>query len=314
MYQEIKNGESVTLQDILELFEGYLVNLNQSYKTNNIEPGASNKAQGQQPSAAELSTKISIASPNSIPPKDSGYKVELDDLRGGFRQSDFSITDLKEAWNLYSQIPAERIPVFLDVAEEGKFKTWIEDLEATGLLMLESGSLRITAMLFLMIYVSVLQDKTPDKLEKIDNGVITLLYCCGSYDQIHGIGLLYESLVAQLLRTSYEFDTELFRRENIKKAFEGDVDHLALLLPDLLGQLPEKMPVLCMIEGIDYYEAQKEETIYHCICQLTHLSEYPTTMKAKFKILVTSKPGTQTVNRLTESGGLYEHNTISTEY
>ena len=89
--------------------------------------------------------------------------------------------------------------MFLDVVEEGKFKTWIEDLEPTGLLILESGSLRITSMLFLMIYESVLQDKTPDKLENIDNGVITLLCCCGSYDQIHGISLLYESLMAQLL-------------------------------------------------------------------------------------------------------------------
>jgi hypothetical protein len=169
-------------------------------------------------------------------------------------------------------------------------------------------------MLLLMIYVSVLEDKTPDKLENIDNGVITLLYCCGSYDQMHSINLLYESLVAQLLRTSYGFDTKYFRLENIKIAFEVDVDHLALLLSDLLAQLPEKRIVLCMIEGIDYYEAQNYLTIYHCIRQLTHLYQDLTTMKARFKILVTSKPGTQTVNRLTELGGLYEHNTILTEY
>jgi hypothetical protein len=36
MYQKIKNGEQgVGLQETLELFEGYLVNLNQRHKTNN---------------------------------------------------------------------------------------------------------------------------------------------------------------------------------------------------------------------------------------------------------------------------------------
>lgn len=36
MYQKIKNGElGIALQESLGLFEGYLVNLNQSYKTNN---------------------------------------------------------------------------------------------------------------------------------------------------------------------------------------------------------------------------------------------------------------------------------------
>lgn len=122
-----------------------------------------------------------MASPKSISNKDSEFRVELKHLRRHFRKLDFFISDLKNAWDLHSQIPTKRIGVFIDVVKEDKLKTWIEDLESTRLLILESVSanLHITPMLLLMIYISVLQGKTPDKLENIDNGVMTLLFCCG---------------------------------------------------------------------------------------------------------------------------------------
>lgn len=168
-------------------------------------------------------------------------------------------------------------------------------------------------MLLLMINISVLRDKTPDKLGNIDNGVMTLLFCCSAYDQTNAICLLYESLIAQLLRTSYDFNTEHMRQENFKKAFEGDVDHLESLFSELLSQLPEKTLVLCMFQGLDNYGEENDDATFRLVHHLTNLSVNLVNMKAKFKILVTSKPGTQTVKRLTESGGLYEHNTILTE-
>ena len=121
---------------------------------------------------------------------------------------------------------------------------------------------------------------------------------------------MYRSLITQLLEIEFKFNTKSLSETAFEVASEGNLYGLGSLFSSLMSQLPEGMLVLCMIDGIDYYERKNGgasffDYAFH-VTNLLHNSESLKRMKATVKLLVTSNAGTPTVKELTRRDGPFE--------
>lgn len=254
---------------------------------------------------AEPNIKISGTSTTSIPLTNQEPEI-------------VALSDLNQCLKTSPRFLDNNIEPYLDVIYEDMLATWIKKPESARLLIfdLPEEHSRVMPILCFLIYSSAIGAGLGNLKNRVD-GIFPMAFFWSAYNQKKepedGVSIMYKSLIAQLSASGYDFNLNKMRQYPDNQAYEGNWHHLALFLSDLLAQFPRKMLVLCMIEGIDYYDGQNDDTIFRCVHHLTELSRNSDVMKADFKLLVTSKPGYQTVKRLTEPGGLYEHNTMSTK-
>ena len=121
---------------------------------------------------------------------------------------------------------------------------------------------------------------------------ITLSFFCGLHtdfrDDEIGAPKLLGSLIGQLL-TQYDlFDLSFLKSSQLRALEELHVDLLCKVLPKLLRQLPEGYVVLCMIDGISFYEERKQrEDTRQAILALMDLTD-DDDLRAIMKLMVTS--------------------------
>ena len=121
---------------------------------------------------------------------------------------------------------------------------------------------------------------------------ITLSFFCGlhtdSRDDERGAPKLLGSLIGQLL-TQYDlFDLTFLKSSQLRALEELKVGLLRKILPDLLRQLPEGYVVLCMIDGISFYEERSlREDTCQAISALIDLMD-DDDLSAIMKLMVTS--------------------------
>jgi hypothetical protein len=131
---------------------------------------------------------------------------------------------------------------------------------------------------------------------------IGLVFFCGrhlAWDRHQGPLAMIRSLIAQILRqlpAQYvHLDPQLSRQE----IEDGDVQALCKLFAYLLRQVPLGTPVMCFIDGINFYEADQYfgdmETV---ILSLTDLVDDSQSMGNSFKLLLICPRPTVEVRRI----------------
>lgn len=125
-------------------------------------------------------------------------------------------------------------------------------------------------------------------------GFKTLVFFCGchidpgSNERTTGGQGLIRSLLAQLLR-QYEFDTRVLHEQvNLDQVAAGDLEGLCHLFVWLACHLPQKTTLVCLIDGISYFERQEHAGgMNFVLCSLLDLTR-DARMRGVFKILITS--------------------------
>lgn len=206
---------------------------------------------------------------------------------------------------------------FCNLTNGSKFEAWIKSPKSQRLLIIDwfesEYSGRITSMLCWLIHQSAINTvpKTVKALEHLDFRVLPLVYfCCepSMRNKPEGGALsMYKSLITQLLETGFEFNAKKLNKNAFKLAYNGDIHGLGSLFSALVSQLPEGLLVLCMIDGIDYYERHNDgAAFFDYVFHVTHLLQNPESIKATVKLLVTSNPGTPTIKQLTRRDAPFE--------
>ncbi|KAF5020732.1 hypothetical protein F66182_7234 [Fusarium sp. NRRL 66182] len=88
---------------------------------------------------------------------------------------------------------------------------------------------------------------------------ISLVYFCGhhlGWDEYQGGSAMIRSLIAQLLRQFPGQHIQPHPQIRAQDIERGSLDHLCMLFTHLAAQVPRKTPVVCLIDGLNLYEAQ----------------------------------------------------------
>lgn len=127
---------------------------------------------------------------------------------------------------------------------------------------------------------------------------IPLIFFCGRHlderDAVAGGRGLIKSLISQTL-SQYPFDTTMLNSYMIRDALDGNFHALCVLFQSLADQLPKERTMVCIIDGIKYYERDVyEQEMGEAIVQILNLVHNPN-MPSIMKVLVTSPLETKIV-------------------
>lgn len=132
----------------------------------------------------------------------------------------------------------------------------------------------------------------------VSGGFISLTFFCGRHldrnEAIAGGRGLIKSLISQML-VQYSFDTTILDGRMIQDALNGDLGALCALFRSLAHQLPSGITLVCLIDGIKYYErADFENEMGEALVHILNLLQAPN-MASTVKVLVTSPLETKIV-------------------
>ncbi|KAJ2989594.1 hypothetical protein NUW58_g3394 [Xylaria curta] len=141
------------------------------------------------------------------------------------------------------------------------------------------------------------------RLSLAEGEIISLVFFCGCHlvdDVYRGGRAMIRSLLAQLLRQfpagSIEPDSGLVMQE----VERGDISQLCRLFVYLVRQLPPRMTVFCLIDGIGEYESEEYlhgmDLVVMTILEL--VDESATSGRAKIKLLLLSPQPTVEVRKV----------------
>ncbi|KAK5634722.1 hypothetical protein RRF57_010435 [Xylaria bambusicola] len=131
---------------------------------------------------------------------------------------------------------------------------------------------------------------------------LPLVFFCGRHTTVeYTVGrAMLESFIAQLLR-QHQFDTTGVGCEIVRdKLLAGDVKELCSLLGFLVRQIPKTTTLICLLDGIEYYERKDHQLsmgqVLRYLLNLTHSDH----MSSVFKILITTPRRTSIVRNAPE--------------
>ncbi|KAF4454437.1 hypothetical protein F53441_3064 [Fusarium austroafricanum] len=122
---------------------------------------------------------------------------------------------------------------------------------------------------------------------------IHLVFYCGLHDNCEvdkhtGGRAIIQSFICQLL-CQYDFSTSISAGDvRPELLYRGDIDELCCLFERLVFQLPRSTLLVCLIDGIVYYERDEfKESMAHVLVTILRISQEQKT-NATVKVLVTS--------------------------
>ena len=138
---------------------------------------------------------------------------------------------------------------------------------------------------------------------------ITLVFFSGLHlgigDEDAGAKQLLASLIGQLLDQHGDFDLSFLHPKQQDHLQNRDVELLCTVLSSLLRQLPRGSIVICMLDGVSYYEtAELEEdmcAIVECITAVMNDTE----LSAIMKMLITSPTRCRRVDRFVRRNDIF---------
>lgn len=121
---------------------------------------------------------------------------------------------------------------------------------------------------------------------------ITLSFYCGLHvrptEKETGVGPLLANLIGQLLNIDFAFDLTFLVQQEQPELRALDVDLLCYTLRKLIRQLPRDQLIICMIDGISFYESPwYREAIKATTDTLVELVEEDDDTEAIIKVLLT---------------------------
>lgn len=119
---------------------------------------------------------------------------------------------------------------------------------------------------------------------------IGLVFFCGRHlvwDDDQGPQAMIRSLIAQLLRQLPPQPVHLDSQISTQDIENGNIETLCRLFAYLLRQIPHGMPVMCLIDGLNTFEADPYfEGMETVILSLTDLVDEDQDMRNRFKLLL----------------------------
>ena len=166
-----------------------------------------------------------------------------------------------------------------------KFQTWLTSGQSASLLVNGNASTaleRTSAMSF----VSALLSQS-----LADQSAACIHFFCGLHtarnDSLSGPRGLLKTLLAQIVYT-HNFDLSFVDEYEYRQLQSNNIGALSRLLERLIQQLPTKLVLFCIIDGISFYEnAEWVEEACSAMNTLNKLTMNPQ-LNAVFKLLVTS--------------------------
>ncbi|KAL6918441.1 hypothetical protein FSST1_009936 [Fusarium sambucinum] len=130
---------------------------------------------------------------------------------------------------------------------------------------------------------------------------ISLVFFCGRHlvwDEYHGGTVMIRSLIAQILR---QFPSQ-YLNSDVYTLLQNmvDVEPLCDLFQFLVSQIPSRLPIVCIIDGINRYEAEEYlEDMTTVILRLVDLVDSSSSGNSTcFKLLITSPLPTSEVRQV----------------
>ncbi|PSN62688.1 hypothetical protein BS50DRAFT_624507 [Corynespora cassiicola Philippines] len=166
-----------------------------------------------------------------------------------------------------------------------RFKRWISSLEKDLLLIHGdcSSSGNFTALSWFCCTIS-------RAVKQRDNFVV-LLFFCSRHDEddlYFGCRSLLRSFISQLL-CQHPFDTRTLHDQiDLVKIEDGDIEELCVLFDQLIRQLSAKSTVICLVDGLGYYERDAAvEDALQVFAFISHMI-HDQSILAIFKVLALS--------------------------
>lgn len=183
-----------------------------------------------------------------------------------------------------------------------QFQTWILDQRMNRLLVHGDFDTNKSESPF-----SVLCSKLIQALRS-QSGFISLVFFCGchraKYNDYPGPLNMIRSLIAQVLEQFTNIPDTLANDVNLASVDAGEIQHLCTLFVCLVRQLPATTTIICMIDGIQFYEQDQYENDIEVVlgCLLSLADNEDPSVSVRFKILLTSPRPTTRVRRRFQFG------------
>ena len=165
------------------------------------------------------------------------------------------------------------------------FQNWLISTSPIFLLVDGKGS-SATERISAMTFVSALLAQTLS-----DAGTSCIHHFCGLHtgrsDDLSGPSGLLRALLAQLV-TLYPFRIGFTHYNDYHELQRFDVVRLCALLSDLVKDLPEGFILVCIIDGVSFYEASNWADDLRLVLEILNALTRDPEVWATFKVLVTS--------------------------
>lgn len=263
-----------------------------------------------------------------IGPTQSTPSITVDALLELLRPTIVEERDLEEVLGSRDIISPIYVARAEQVADTPQFRDWAIAAESTELLV--EGNFGLSESHYVSA-LSVLCATITQTLRTRER-YISLVFFCGCHPEDDGDddsdgsstagGIpMIKSLIAQLLQQHRGFDmTDLGSHIKEELIEYDDLDKLCVLFSWLVKQLPDRMTLVCIVDGAIHYEiddwANELSKVVGCLLDLTRNEDIPLPVK----VLVTSPTSTERVQELfdTDDDGsyltldsLYEGNHVS---
>ncbi|TGO71995.1 hypothetical protein BELL_0504g00070 [Botrytis elliptica] len=183
-----------------------------------------------------------------------------------------------------------------------QFQTWILDHRMNKLLVHGDFGINKPESPFSVLCAKLMQAL------RSQSGFISLVFFCGCHraprDHHSGPLNMIRSLVAQVLEQFTQIPDTLANDVNLASVDAGEIQHLCTSFVCLVRQLPATTTIVCMIDGIQFYEQDQYENDVEVVlgCLLSLADNEDPSISVRFKILLTSPRPTTRVRRRFQIG------------
>jgi hypothetical protein len=174
---------------------------------------------------------------------------------------------------------------------------WLQETTSSALLV--NGGAHSSGLRSPMSFVSAklansLREARKQAHANIDSNIIDLHFFCGEHsnwrdgeeDDMPGPASVINSLLAQLLTQYKHFDVASIK--HLKKLEWHDIKAMGNILGKLLTQLPSRMMVFCIIDGLSFYDDDDMvEDLEKLAKKLINLTRRGSDENCMFKLLLT---------------------------
>ena len=198
------------------------------------------------------------------------------------------VRDIEERWRI--RVPDNEQAQAEQLIQAQQFQQWLVSPRSSQLLVhgnYDSNRLISGLSLFCISFAQALDERNPQFL--------TLKFFCGlhedaSWDSHTGGRAIVQSFICQLL-CQYDFSAAQLPPVNQESVRNGDIEHLCWVFKDLIRLLPNSLVVVCIIDGILYYERPSFlKEMGMVLISIMQMSQQ--TSGAALKLLITSPTGT----------------------
>lgn len=216
---------------------------------------------------------------------------------------DLDKTDIDSIMESSNSIPLKYRSRAMQIVTAEEFRAWATSATSSELLVQGDPGADTTQATFAMSLVSA---SLMQGLRNRDR-FVSLVFFCGRHvesdDALAGGRAMISSLMAQLLLQHYANAT--FRQQDVdlEGLRSGDIGVLCRLFEWLVRQLPQHKTLVCVVDGVEYYETAKYEDDMRTVLNSLLGLARDETMCPAVKILATSPMGTVSVHKAFKDDG-----------